>query len=184
MQEHDPLIGELEDVFDRLEAEIIADDDPIQRYARSMQKLTVAKEIAAQRFLREFELLKNGQVDICAEFARWQAAIDYKHGPAAWLAVDNQLKLQKARFVPTLWGRVGKRKKAGKVVRRIRMGKTQDDLLAYAQEHYPSLVTSDTVDKVNKDDLPVTCPHIYDETIEPEDNFYYDLPKIKENPNA
>ncbi len=92
--------------------------------------------------------------------------------------------MQKQRYVPTLFGRVGRRKKAGRVVRRVREGFTAADILAYAREHCPSIIIQSTVEKVDPKDLPVTCIMVYDETIPEEDKVYFDPPKAKGTDNA
>ena len=180
---HEPMIDDLQDVLDRLDAEIVADDDPIQRYTRSRYKNATARVDALASYQRELKAIKDGYDDVVAELDRWERAIDNKHGPAAWAELDNRLKLQRARFVPTLWGRLCKRKKPGRIVRRIRIGH-EKALKEWAIKYCPEAIISSTTTEVDKELIPVTCSeHVYDETIEEQDNFIYELPKAKQEKN-
>ena len=180
---NDPTMEELQTYIDAIEAQRDPDDNEIEAYARMKNRVEAELEALHSQYKREEDKLLANYEKMQKELYNRDKAIEWKYGEFVKQAVAAKIAGQKQRSVKTLFGVVGYRKQAAKIVRRIREGR-REELMAWADQYCKVAVVEKRTYKVDKDKLPETCPHIYDEQIPESDNFYWRPAKVEEKEDA
>ncbi len=181
MPDPDPLAVELEVYIKEIEARRDPDDNEIEAYARMKSRVENDRIALDARFERELKAMSASHESMLKEIDRHDDAIEWKYGQFVREKVAGKIAGQKQRSVKTLFGVVGYRKTAGKVVRHVRLSTDKETLLEWAKRVCPKAVVTKQHESVDADMLPVTCEHIYDETVPESDNFYWKPAKVEEN---
>ena len=186
IEKTDPLAEALEDEFTTITASFEdmrgPSDSDLEWYARIRAKIAEDRMVVDAR--RDYELaqiLANYDA-ICKVLDRQEEALDQSWpghvspGEMARQFVSERIKTTKQRYVQTIHGRVGFRRKPAKDRREIT---DNDAAIAWAEENCPEAVTTKATKSIAKSKLPFDCPYIEIRTTPAVDEFYFAPAKLE-----
>ncbi len=175
----DQTAEEMQVILDALEANRDPDDNEIEAYARMKNRVAGEMDALRARVMVEHAKLEENCIRMENELRNHDKAIEWKYGQMIAGLVKAKIAGKKLRSYKTLFGTVGYRKSSTAEKRRWKEKFTPAERVAWAKEHSPDAVDSETVDSVDKDKLPVTSELIWVEGATSSDAFYWAPAKEK-----
>jgi len=176
----DHLAEELQIYIDEMEANRDPDDNEIEAYARECNRIQGDEDAVVARHAAERAKLDANRDKMLKGVENARKAIEYRWGQLVREKIFAKLSGKKARFVDTLFGRLGWRKTPAKTKRIFRDGCDKATALEWAKKNCPDAVNSRTSEAVIVGELPADCPQIWVEDVPAGDNFYWKPNKKQE----
>ena len=177
----EPMIDDLQTYIDAIEAQRDPSDNEIEAYARARNRVEADRKALDARYKAEQDKLAQNYAKMAKECDNRDASIEWKWGQMIKELVAGKIKGMKQRSIKTLFGVVGYRKKPAKVVRYIRDKFSGVEVLAWAKENCPDVVSSNTTESVVLGELPETCELIWIEDKPERDEFFWKQAKEKKD---
>ncbi|MCP4410904.1 MAG: hypothetical protein GY807_24825 [Gammaproteobacteria bacterium] len=173
MNDQDIMTDELQILMDEIESQRDPDDNEIQAYARTLNRIQADEDAINARYTNEVAKLDANHAKMLKGVENRRKAIEWKWGEMVRCAIFAKLKGKKQQFIDTLFGRVGFRKTPAKVKRIYRSGFDMATALAWAKANCPDAVNTKETQSITINALPEDCPQIWVENVESEQKFYW-----------